>query len=259
MKHKAFSLRNIKKLAIKAMIRTFLPGFFRSGNSLTLSASMTVEATLALPLFIFLMMSILYFFQVINIQTKALATVHQEGNNRSLNAYGDPDQAEEEIVYLVDRYPIESFLFWTAFDEQYIEQHYYGHAWIGYDVSQEAYDYNNGKNLSVPYVFIAETGTVYHWLKDCTYLDRSINSVEANEIESLRNNSGGIYYACELCMIREEDKEIPYYLTKYGNRYHSDLFCSVLKRTIYRVSISKALEQERSECSRCKENEDLIH
>lgn len=246
---KAFSLPDLvnktiklsfNNKAIKSMIRTFFSGFLRPPGS------MTVEAALILPLFLFLMMSILYIFQVLHLQTKILTALHQEGNSISLQAYGDQKDLAEEIVFLVDRYQIEPFLFWPDFINKDLEQRYYGHAWIGYDLSGEAYRQAGDGSLS-PYVFIAATGSVYHRQSDCTYLDLSVRSVGHGEINDLRNKGGEKYYACELCGNGEDTC----YLTDYGNRYHNDPVCGGLKRTVYRISMNKAIEQGRYGCSKC--------
>ena len=65
-------------------------------------------------------------------------------------------------------------------------------AWTGYEKELLG-------NASEEIVYITETGLVYHRDYHCTYLDLSIRMVNLGEVESLRNEDGGRYYACWLC------------------------------------------------------------
>ncbi len=118
---------------------------------------------------------------------------------------------------------------------------YTGHAWNGYQVSGYVLsDYQE------TIVYITETGTVYHKKRDCSYLNPSIETVDASRIGEQRNESGGIYHPCEVCHPRGGDT---YYITKYGTVYHDSLQCPGLKRTVYAVKMSEV--GDRSPCSKC--------
>lgn len=93
-------------------------------------------------------------------------------------------------------------------------------------------------------VYITPSGSAYHKTAECPYLKLSIRSVSVSELGTLRNKSGGIYYACS-CY---KGGSLAY-ITDYGTQYHGDLNCSGLKRTIYRVSIENA--GDRHACSKC--------
>ena len=98
------------------------------------------------------------------------------------------------------------------------------------------------------WVYITETGTVYHKTKSCTHLALSIRAVNQEEVDQLRNESGERYSACLLC---EESENIRgrVYITNLGNRYHMDLNCSGIKRTIMMVRLSEV--EGRPVCSKC--------
>ena len=70
--------------------------------------------------------------------------------------------------------------------------------------------------------------------------------VQGKEISGLRNESGGRYYACEHCGGKGGG---PAYITDYGDRYHSSLSCSGLKRTVYAVPLSEVIGK--GACSKC--------
>ncbi len=94
------------------------------------------------------------------------------------------------------------------------------------------------------YVYITPTGSAYHSTPDCSYLKLSTRSVSVSELTSLRNKNGGIYYPCK-CY----NGGGTVYITDYGTEYHSDLECSSLKRTIYKVTLDEV--GDRHACSKC--------
>lgn len=49
-------------------------------------------------------------------------------------------------------------------------------------------------------VYVTDTGVVYHKNPHCTHLDLSIHAAASSELNSLRNESGGKYHACEKCV-----------------------------------------------------------
>ena len=124
-----------------------------------------------------------------------------------------------------------------------IENHYYGHAWTGYVLGEGG----NEEGETEAYVYITETGTVYHKNRGCSYLNPGIRSVQTGELESARNKGGAVYYACPLCedMAGSEIR----YITDYGTSYHTSVICSGLKRTIYEVRLNET--GGRSACSKC--------
>lgn len=98
------------------------------------------------------------------------------------------------------------------------------------------------------WVYIAEKGTVYHRTKSCTHLTLSIRGVDQDKVAELRNESGERYSACLLCGETKNDRE-RVYITNLGNRYHPDLNCSGIKRTIRMVRLSEV--GNRPACSKC--------
>lgn len=96
------------------------------------------------------------------------------------------------------------------------------------------------------WVYITPNGSVYHLKRTCTYLDLSIHAVDRASVSAMRNASGGKYKRCESCGGTSSGMV---YVTNYGDRYHSSLSCSGLKRTVYMVKISEV--GGRRVCSKC--------
>ncbi len=96
-------------------------------------------------------------------------------------------------------------------------------------------------------VYVTENGMVYHKDAGCNYLELSIQQVDAGEIGDIRNQSQGIYHACEACVHGSANAEV--YITDYGERYHNSLNCIGLKRTIYAIPLSEAVGK--GVCSKC--------
>lgn len=95
-------------------------------------------------------------------------------------------------------------------------------------------------------VYITETGLVYHRNYHCTHLDLSIHMVQSEEVKTLRNKNGGKYHACERC---GKGTGGSLYITDTGDCYHSSLSCSGLKRTVYAIPFSEAAGKRA--CSKC--------
>jgi hypothetical protein len=114
-------------------------------------------------------------------------------------------------------------------------------AWTGYDNAKNS-KLDSGEEI----VYIAETGTVYHKSRGCTYLKLSISTLTKEELNDERNASGRIYTACESCGSKACETV---YITNYGTKYHSSLRCSKLKRTVSTVPISQV--GDKGACSKC--------
>lgn len=121
--------------------------------------------------------------------------------------------------------------------------------WDG-DEEQEGNGQEEDPSNDPEIVYVTKTGTKYHCLRDCTYLQLSIRDVLFQELEQLRNASGAIYYPCESCVDQEHVSE-KVFLTEYGTRYHALLSCSKLKRTIYETDKAEAVKEGKTPCSKC--------
>lgn len=98
------------------------------------------------------------------------------------------------------------------------------------------------------WVYITETGTVYHRTKECTHLKLTVTSTSLSQVEEKRNENGEKYSECEKCAKKSKGQSVVY-ITNQGDRYHYDLQCSGIKRTIIMIKLSEV--GSRCPCSRC--------
>lgn len=245
-----------------------------------LSASMTLEASLIIPLFVFFIVIIIHVINLINFQNRMNEAMYNSARTLSKLEYttnnsANPASAMALLYSELDKETVENagvaggILGITAlqskFDEDMIcltvdyyvrmpfdflkimgfpcRQTVSVRKWIGNEDKGDEADIDTGKDSRM--VYIAETGTVYHIDRNCTHLRLSIRMVSREELVNLRNDSGGKYYPCELC--GGAAKTV--YITDFGDRYHSNVNCSGLKRAVYTIPIE--MVEDRPVCSRC--------
>lgn len=124
-------------------------------------------------------------------------------------------------------------------------------AWTGFEKKVAKAEEETEEEI----VYITETGKVYHTNINCSHLRLSIDEVAFYNLEYVRNQSGGKYYACERCYRKNGGADVgadKIFITKTGDRYHSDKGCSGLKRTVSEIPISQV--GERGKCKRCGQN-----
>lgn len=243
----------------------------------TRKGSITVEAALAVPIFFLAVVSLLYLMEMTAIRTAVRSGLQYAGKEAAEEAYMLtavlPARLEDDVVHAagaerLDRSIVEGgsggircggsrMSSWTGIGELEVTYQIrlpipmFGvppvtcrekmriKAWVGYE--KPGFEKDDEKT-----VYVTETGLVYHKDYHCTYLELSIHMVQPEELEGLRNTGGGKYYPCERCMGHGKRGV---YITDSGDRYHSSLSCSGLKRTVYAVPMSEVVGK--GACSRC--------
>lgn len=261
--------------------------------SLQSKGSITLEASIAIPIFLFFVVSLLSIIPIIGFQSNLQAAMHQTAREVAMYGYAYDKISEDKVefngitsaiwtnlsvknkvikAYGVDYWnhlPISleklSFSKTSIMEDEQIDlvvtysakplmnlmpisgiplvNRCRVRAWTGYDNAKQNPDADEWET----YVYITDSGTVYHLTGNCSHLDLSIEGIPVSEVEALRNGNGGKYYLCELCGKKNPESQV--YLTGYGDRYHYNLSCSGLKRTIKEIPLSKV--GNRKACSRC--------
>lgn len=246
----------------------------RRGNA-SLSAfargSLTVEAACVLPLFLF---GILLFFELIRAADTAgqvAAGIQEAGEQMAVYAcMKDSQEGEEkvkaehilslayaakcirehggdqtplvslasssiregdEIIDLAAEYRLRWHVPFLPVQSMKLMQRVRVRAWTGREETS-----GSGEDGDDIEVYITENGTVYHRDRECRHLRLSVHPVTREALAGLRSEDGSKYYPCQDC---GGGSGAVVYITDTGNRYHSSVSCSALKRTIITVSLSE--------------------
>lgn len=234
----------------------------------TSKASMTVEAAFSVSFFFLAVMSMICLFEIMALQVQIKSALHSAGKEFAIESCSNPilypERIERKLVAAVGEEKLDNSLivggsegidcgssqmYWgttimdlCAYYEIEIpimmfripviarEEIVRVKGWTG---AEERYISPQAKEI----VYVTDYGIVYHKRIDCTYLELSIQAVSYEQLEELRNESGGKYSACEVCA-SSGTFQTSVYITDHGNRYHYSLECGGLNRNIYAVPLS---------------------
>ena len=254
-----YKMQKVKVPSLKVFkyinVSFYKGAFFLS--SVKAKAGMALEGSMVFPVFLFFIMTILLSLEAVRFQSQVQEALHQTGNKNAFLEYQVKYLGGEEGIYLQDlsvlkegkieykiSYELKPFINWIPIGKIIINDRFFSHGWIGYVNGSE----QEKEGETEIYVYITQTGRKYHLLRECTYLCVEIEAVKYEQIEDLRNFSGGKYYACERC---RPLKAGTVYITSEGRSYHGQADCSSLKRTIYMVPLKEVAEYD--PCSKCGE------
>ena len=258
----------------------------RSSFKKPLRASLTIEAALVLPLFMFFIAAITYLLVIISLQSDIQLAMEEAARSLGKTAYLTKETyTDTAINYLTIRNAVLTDELKEEIDNSQIKRGTNGVSSLlsSYDEDSGILDIVLTYTYDIPFladdigdltflqrirsrawigeeisgeegssedgqiVYVTPTGTVYHTTKDCSYLDLSVTSISYDSVSSARNKSGSKYSACSYCCKSSSYETV--YITDYGTSYHSTLSCSRLKRTIIAIDISEV--GDRTPCSKC--------
>ncbi|WP_207647339.1 TadE/TadG family type IV pilus assembly protein [Parasporobacterium paucivorans] len=248
--------------------------------------NMTLEAALMLPLFLLVILSILYFLVIMDFQLKLQMKLEAIARETARTQY-----LGEEIpgyAYLKLMGGLSSPENGKWLENSFISggSSGLGIAQSDFSVKDGVIDYVVNYEIQIPFipdrimtlpfvqrcrfrtwtgsslsaegedgqqvVYVTPGGAVYHMDPCCTHINLSIQKRAIYELEELRNAEGGIYTECSLCEEGEVKGETVY-VTEEGDRWHYTLSCSGLKRNVIEIDIGDA--GDRRLCSRCGKEE----
>lgn len=247
--------------------------------SLKLKASYTVEAAIIIPLVVGFWVSIMLFFRILQVQTGVSEAINYAGRMTAVESstvnsttalklsakgffmseireHGTVDRyvkggklgisllkskVSDDYIELIAEYKVKLPINFLGIRYFSLEQHSYHRKWNGKQIQNEENQY----------VYYTDNGQVYHLSCACNYLDLSIHTAYYSQISGLRNRNGHRYSACS-CRAENITDSSVVYITDYGQRYHSNLHCRGLKRTIHMVKLSDV--GNRRLCSKCNQS-----
>lgn len=205
-------------------------------------ASLTIECALALPIFLFATIEIISYINAYYADVHMLAKLHANAKECAVLAAGSDlgILGKDQCVTFRDYKNIASTF--PMFSHSFIlGEVCCVRAFTGYDTLSQTTNTQKEK-----LVFITPNAEVYHTDYGCTYLHMKVRAVCQKDVDSCRNEDGGKYYACKRCKSNQGGSV---YITGYGNRYHSSIMCSELKRTIFTVPLSEV--STKRACAKC--------
>lgn len=269
---------NEEKIKLNNGNRNVIPECYKEAPSCTcMRGSFTIEAAVIFPLIASFLVCFLFFFRVMQVQMAVEESLVYAGRMTAVE-YSAVEKkalgmASAEVFFRkeLSKYPIVGkfvkggsigvSLAKSDFEKDYLElcaeykmkvpvnllavkdvalvQRSFQRKWTGKTVGGEDFD---------PYVYVAETGSVYHTSASCHYIDLSIKAVEYSDIAGLRNLNGHKFSSCA-CAVAKHRKGAVVYVTNYGTSYHGSLGCSGLKRTIEMKRKSEV--KGMGACSKC--------
>ena len=235
-------------------------------------ASYSIEAAVALPIFMGFVVCIMFFIRVLMVEwtidcamTEAVDTIAVSDDEPSVYAAQalfyeklltgdiglDPIQGgvlginlfdssvDKKNVTLSASYRVGLPIRMFSHQGIYIHQKKSARIWNGYDPHEDSGD----EKL----VYVTPYGRAYHLSRTCPYINPSIVAVKKSEVSDRKNNGGHRYSICPMCGGKAQDTV---YITSWGECYHSSVDCSGLKRTLNMIKLSEAKEKYH-ECPKC--------
>lgn len=244
-----------------------------------LKASITLEATFVVPIFLFFVFTVMMALEIVRFQSGVFESLQQteyeygvqsffvkyEGEAamnistrcsellnhgdapyfcmRGMVEYNDLSESDIGTILIEANYEIKPFIYWIPIRGNFRDS-VFGHEFTGYIPFDTSCFEEDGET----YVYITESGSKYHLYEYCNALSVQVEADTLEAVLQKRSIDGSKYYPCERCAYGVLGLV---YFTKSGNRYHGENDCPSLKRTVYVVSLSEALSRGYEPCKRC--------
>lgn len=254
----------------------------RAFSSVSFSGSLTVEASLVLPIFLGAVFMLTGVFQVMTVYEEVNSYLCSTG--RKLAAYSEVYDGiesadlyklfyadlgnsgieseyivggraalipvmtkESELIQIKLTYAVKVQGYFRQSGKVMVTDCVYVYPWLGASVGDGG---NAAGNNKTELVYVAENGVVYHKDENCSYLALSIHSCRLQDISRLRNEYGAKYVQCERCGKYANGNDTVY-ITDSGRAWHTNRQCSGLKRDLHTMTQDEAGKSGLRPCSRC--------
>ncbi len=196
--------------------------------------SMTIEAALVMPLFLFAVLSILSVMDMIRIYEETELKLYRTARDAAV--FGYAAEGGNDWVRLSLVYPAKGRGAMFA-KTLLLENHVNVHVFCGYTGDDGQMSKERDR-----YVYVTEGSEVYHTRRSCSHLNVSVRAVSYSGVGGLRNEDGSRFHLCRYCGRGMSEKDLSgtqVYVTDYGGLYHTRVNCPDLKRTVYVVLLSE--------------------
>lgn len=119
-------------------------------------------------------------------------------------------------------------------------------AWIGKEGKAYGEDGNMSDCQEDLIVYVGRNSTRYHKSRNCHYLANNLTGVSKEQVNELRNESGGKYYPCGIC---GKNAGNTVYIMPNGTSYHSGKNCTAIVAYARAVKLSEV--EHLGACSYC--------
>ena len=205
----------------------------RASASTRKKGSITVEAAMAVPIFFFATLTLVLLLELLSVQTAVRSGLQEAGKKLAVQAVEVPavipSNLEHDVVNSIGAERLERSIVEGGSSGINCNQSYLSpftgigeiqasyqvripvpgfsiapisyketmriKAWTGYEAGGFGEEDDQ-------IVYVTDTGVVYHKNPHCTHLDLSIHAAASSELNSLRNESGGKYHACNSSNLR---------------------------------------------------------
>ena len=282
----------------KTPIKAIFPTWNRGTSCITsLKGSLTVEAALVLPVFLFFFLGVLYIMELVWVESAIKSSLYETGKELAqyayLTQYSNGNEEEIQNYFGAGAYLYAKTTFLSKEGRDFWDKTLVRSGSEGFSFLQSRFLEDDGNidlvvnyKVEIPILFVGSfyfpqvqrckvrgwigasenwpenesrmvyitiNGSVYHLSASCRHLNIAIKTVHPINLPKERNKSGGKYYPCEKCG-EQFLKYEKYYITEDGDRFHTTLQCSSLKRYILTIPLAKV--EGRKICKECGGNDD---
>lgn len=280
---KGFCLNRIS--FVVKFIKIYIRRMSRFSSFSGMKGSMTVEASIVLPLFIFFFLQICGFMEMLRLHANLEYGLWKAG--KTLMLYGAVEELAEQVPELAVSYLYVNGVLQGTLGQEYLDTSplTYGRAGMNFlesDIIDEEDEVNltltyqvspRGQLLPFGYVrlsnrfygrawtgydvvaeeketqvaYVTKYGEVWHTTKECSHLKLTIQMVNAVGLSNTRNKWGQSYGKCSFCAKGAMPERL--YITEEGDCYHYAEGCPGLTRHV-EIITWESREKYRA-CNRC--------
>ena len=194
-----------------------------------LKGSLTIEAALAMPLFVLAISLIIFWTSFLQTQAELSARAADKAREMAKLAYvtEEEDGNSPKLIEIAKGELLNGAYFERLAVARPFTGRYYSEA-----------ETDNAEDNRI--VFVTKTGEVYHTSNICSHISLSVREVDYALVK---------YYPCEYCAKGGITGMV--YITDEGNRIHKDKNCSGIKRSVNTMKKADAEAAGYRPCTRC--------